>query len=351
MKIFKRTLQTVLILLISSTIQLALANQSDKEVVDAFVQSLEQTDSMEAELKTEVDEIIAEYQDSAADAITESLVAMFEGYGDAIETSDSDDTAETIAALQPFADAENKFLAADASFYLARSLMNAEQFELAIPLLERVRVDLADFNVHVGKAQFYTGVAQAGLLQYSDAIKTLTEFAEFNPNAPERLRVAAWRQVQQLRAIEEGKMADVYQRMDFSRRKLSQIEPGEKTQEEQKKIVTMLAKLIKEQEKKEASQSQSEDQKNTEQKQQSQPQQQQSQQQQQQGKSQKGGTSNNPNGKVVRKAYNDIPASPWSRLRDRSRDPANNAIKDKFPAKYRDIVERYYEAANGGSKK
>ena len=105
-----------------------------------------------------------------------------------------------------------------------------------------------------------------------------------------------------------------------------------------------------EQEKKEVSNSKSNS-KNTKQ------QQQQEQQQQQQqaskpkpNKSQKGGSSSNANGKVVQKSYDGSPASPWSRLRDRSRDPANNAIKEKLPARYRDIVERYYEAANGNDK-
>jgi len=67
------------------------------------------------------------------------------------------------------------------------------------------------------------------------------------------------------------------------------------------------------------------------------------------GKGQKGGSSSNPNGKVV-KTYDDSPASPWSRLRDRLRDPANNAVKEKLPARYRDIVEKYRAAADGESK-
>ena len=48
------------------------------------------------------------------------------------------------------------------------------------------------------------------------------------------------------------------------------------------------------------------------------------------------------------KTYEDVPASPWGKLRDRSRDPANNAIKEKLPAPYRGIVEKYMEKANGG---
>ena len=67
----------------------------------------------------------------------------------------------------------------------------------------------------------------------------------------------------------------------------------------------------------------------------------------QQKKSQSGKNAKASDGKAVVKTYEDTPASPWSRLRDRSRDPANNAIKEKLPAKYRDIVEKYMEKANG----
>lgn len=325
----------------------------DPAVLAAFAKHVKGLTNVDEKVRQEVAQTIADYgDDAAADGITESLILLHAGYGEAVEKSDADDTAVSQNALQAYVNSDDKFLAADASFYLARSLMNNEEFEAAKPLLAKVNGELADYNVHVGNAQFYTGVAQAGLLEYEAAITTLKEFLQFYPDAPERLRVAAWRQVQQLQDIEAGKMADVYQRMDFSRRKLSLIEPGEATQDEQQKIVNMLAKLIKEQEKKEASSSSSKD--NTKQQQQQKPEQQQQssqqQQQQSQSKSQKGGTSNNPNGKVVKKTYDNGPSSPWSRLRDRSRDPANAALKDKLPPRYREIVERYYEAANGQGK-
>jgi hypothetical protein len=47
------------------------------------------------------------------------------------------------------------------------------------------------------------------------------------------------------------------------------------------------------------------------------------------------------------RSYDDSPASPWSRLRNRNRDAANNAVKSKLPARYRELVEKYTEAANG----
>jgi hypothetical protein len=34
-------------------------------------------------------------------------------------------------------------------------------------------------------------------------------------------------------------------------------------------------------------------------------------------------------------------------LRDRSRDAANHAIRERLPARYRSVVEKYYEVISG----
>jgi preprotein translocase subunit SecD len=226
-------------------------------------------------------------------------------------------------------------------------MMNHQRFEDALPLLQRLHAELADASAHASTVEYFMGQALAGSLENEAAIAAFMEFLQNHPDAPERLRVAAWRQVQDLQGIADGQMTDIYQKMDFSRRRLEIVESGDKTQTEQDKIVEMLAKLIKEQEKKECSSGNSKKDSKQQQKQQ---QQQQAQNQPKDSKSQSGGNSNNPNGQYVEKAYDTGNASPWSRLRDMSRDPANAAIKDKLPARYRDIVERYNDAVNGNKK-
>ncbi len=320
-------------------------------VVDSFekhVQSLEATDG---KLKAAALEAISEYKsDSAADAITEGLIALYPEYEQAIESTDSDDVLGSIEMLTKVSGADDKYLAADASFYLARRLMNDERFEAALPLLDELRKELKEFSVHLPTVQYYRGVAQSGLLQNEDAVDSFMAFLQFNPDAPERLRVNAWRQVQEIQSAGNDKMEEVHQRMDFSRRRLRLTESNEGTQVEQDKIVKLLSQMIKEQEKKECSKCNS-DKPNTKKQQQKSPQKQAKKQSPKPSKGQKGGSSNNPNG-IAQKTYDDSPASPWSRLRDRSRDPENKAMKQQLPARYRDIVERYYEAANGnGTKK
>jgi len=322
----------------------------DQSILQAFADHVQTLDDVKAAAKRAAEQTLVDDSLDPIDRMTATLGNLYPDYAAAISVADQGAVQDAADQLMPLVNQDDLFLAADASFYLARTLMNDEQFESALPLLERLSGELSDVSLHHDVVSYYIGIAQAGLLKNKEASKSLAGFLEDYREAPERLRVSAWRKLQELDAIEEGKLDDVYQRMDFSRRRLEHIETGESTQDQQDKIVKLLNQMIKKEEKKEASKSSKSNTK----------QQQQQQQQQAQGKpkpggksskSSKPGSSSNANGKVVDKSYDDSPASPWSRLRDRSRDPANNAVKDKLPARYREIVEKYYEAANGNSGK
>jgi|GEM_PF-864963 len=323
---------------------------SDSELMESFLTHVDSLDSI-ADRRAEIKDVIAQYVDSITDAVTEGLIQIYPEYATAVEFSDAQQVEQAVSLLTPLTNAEDKFLAADATFFLARTLMNSEQYEQAITHLEKLSGDLAPFSAHRGPSLYFTGLAQTGLLKKADATKSFTRFLIESPDSPERMRVSAWRQLQELNAVEDGKLEDIYRRMDYSRRRLELAKTDESTQQQQDNIVAMLNKLIKEEEKKEASSSANSSKK---------PKPSKGEQDQQakkpkspkpsQSKSQQGGSSSNPNGQAVVKTYDDSPASPWSRLRDRSRDPANNAVKEKLPARYRDIVERYMEAANGQDK-
>ncbi len=317
--------------------------KDSKTVIDSFLKNLGNLDSVDADKKTQAEKIVNELrEDAPADTITEALMAIYPEYSKAIEASDSDDLDAARDSLQQFSAAGDKFLASDASFYLARTLMNHEEFEAALPLLKQLTDGLSDFTVHSGVAQYYIGVAEAGMLNNQKAIDAFVNFLQFNPNAPERLRVSAWRQFQELQSIKEGQLDDVSQRMDFSRRRLTIEESNDVTQDEQDKIVNLLNKLIKQAEKKEA-QSSCKNCKSQSQQQQQQPKN--GQNKPGQAKSNKGGTSSNANGQFKEKSFDNGSSSPWSQLRERARDPANTAAKEQLPARYRDLVERYFEEA------
>ncbi|MEQ1906793.1 MAG: hypothetical protein ABL888_21605 [Pirellulaceae bacterium] len=316
----------------------------DKSVVDAFVDHVKNSkhQATESVLAT------VRQESNPSEAITSALKAMYPDYSAGIAASDDDNIELAVQKLSPFVTSEDKFLAADASFYLARTLMNHERFEEAMPLLTSLQSSLAENSTQTAVVQYYIGQSLAGMLENEKAVAALMEFLQTNPDAPERLRVSAWRQIQDLQNINPGKMEDVYHRMDYSRRRLKIVESGDKTQEEQNNVVKMLAKLIQEQEKKECSSCNSK--KNCPNPKESQGEKQ-AKNDPKESKSQSGGNSSNPNGKFVEKSFDTGNASPWSRLRGMDRDPANAGIKEKLPARYKEIVERYNDAVNGNTDK
>lgn len=323
-------------------------DQDRGKVLNAFLEHVSQLPDADAAIKDQVQKTVTGLRGdpvAEVDAISESLMLIHPEYRAAVVAADEDVEVGT-AALKPWTESADPYTAADANFHLARALVNAERFEQALPLLESITDKQSSFTLHAGAASYFTGVAYAELLQNQKAVDSLSQFLQRYQDAPERLRVSAWRQLQELTAIEEGQLADAHQRMDFSRRKLELEDSGDVTREQQDKIVGILAKLIKEQEKKECSSCNSK--KNCQSEDQNQAKKSgQKSSDSQAGKSQTGGKSNNPNG-VAERSFSDGPASPWSKLRDRSRDPAYTAIKDQLPAKYRDIVERYTEKAQSG---
>ncbi len=235
-------------------LQNAAAATLPNDLLQRFAQQLDSRE-LDRQTRQQIESIIKENETDPATAITDALVIISPGYESALAAADADDTTAANSALVRFVDSSDKFLAADASFYLARTLMNGEQYEASLPLLKNLTGKLAQHTAHQGAAQYYIGVAQAGMLDNKRAIQSFMDFLQANPNAAERLRVNAWRQVQELQGIEPGKLIDIRQRMDFSRRRLDLTETDDVTQAQQDKIVAMLGKLIKEEEKKECSNS------------------------------------------------------------------------------------------------
>jgi len=226
---------TVIALVCQAT-QTATADTHGQKVMAALAQQLNKSE-LDAAAVAQAKTVLEDGQEDPAAAITESLIAIYPEYAKAIDHADAEDLAAAVDTLTPLTKSPNKFLAADASFYLARTLMNGESYEQALPLLDSLTHDLAPSTAHQGTAQYFIGVAQAGLLDNPNAIKSFMAFLQFNPTAAERLRDSAWRKVQELQTIEQGKLSDVHQRMGFSRRRLELTETDSATQLQQKKIV------------------------------------------------------------------------------------------------------------------
>jgi len=312
-----------------------------EDVVDRFKQHVQSLANVAEGLRSETLEVVTAVgaDPYARDlAIGDGLATLYPEFSAALDDLGQERISEAKQRLERLAGDSDPYLAAAATFLQARAELMEERFDRAIPLLEQLTTGKAEHSSQVADALYFLGMSRAAMLQNQQAIETLTGFLESYPNAPERMRVGAWRRLQELHSIQDGSMSDVHQRMEFSRRQLQVRDTGNRTQEEQEKIVAMLAQLIEKAEESECqgggacnkpgeSQAQGQGQKPAE----------------GQGEGQSGGGSRNPNG-VARRSFDDGPASEWSRLRDRSRDPAFNAIKDKYPPRYQQLIEQYYRS-------
>ncbi len=223
-------------------------------ILDAFVKSIQEDKQLDdAKRETALGLITSSRVDPdlRVMAITDALAATNEDYQAALMALAEEDLEKGIAALEKLAKSDNPFMAADATFFLARAHMMEERAEAAAPLLEKLVGESAEHTLYAGESLYLLGASQAALLHRDKAIASFDKFLKENPTAPERMRVGAMRMGEELRMLKDGSLVDVQDRMGFSRRKLNIEDSGNRTRKEQDNIVAMLEVLIKEAEDKE----------------------------------------------------------------------------------------------------
>lgn len=314
-------------------------------VLDGFVASVQQNSALGAVQQRLAIELVKQLRQTPSDrsvAITEALRVLFPEFKNALAALGEDNLGAAIVGLSKLRDSNDPHLAADASFYLARAYLLDERFEEVLPLLADLQGKWADKTTSGGEVLFLRGVTESALLHHQEAMDALQQFLSEYPEAPERMRVGAFRQLEQLKLFREGTLSDVHLRMDFSRRKLTLEDTGTETRGQQDKIIDILAKLIKEAEERECN---CRGQGNGKGQKQGKPGESQS---QAKGEGKQGGNTGGGSKGIDSDALNRLhrggPQSPWSKLRDKDRDPVYSAIKERFPARYQQLIEQYYKS-------
>ena len=344
---FLRNLHGILRCFLLATACLAFANTQLAVAQDRVVTELEQhlatyegyaddvRESAQSVLKSQL-----AADESPAEIANGVLGKISAAYDAGLACYENGEVQEAITHLSPLSDSDDALLRTAASYLLARCHLENEDHESAYPLLtaddgkEEPAVSL-----YQSDRLFLRAICESKLLMRDKAMESFAEFMRSYPDAPERLRVTAWRQLEILTQVEEGSLVDVYQKMEYSRRRLAKARTNEPTQTQQNATISILDKLIEEAEEREAV-SESESKK--------------------EGKGKKGGKpkpggggKEGPGGgsddktpmKTVRQVQQGTTRTPWDQLRDKKRDAkALAAIKDKYPARYRALIEQYYKS-------
>lgn len=283
---------------------------------------------------------------SRAVAMTEVLRLVSPEYDRAAELLGQESLDEAIPALDALSKSESPFLQYEATYFQAQSLLFGERSEEAVPLLLKV-IDGGKYSLRDGEALFLKGLGELMLLDRDAAKKSLELFVKDYADGPERMRVMAEQQLAALKRLKSGSLEDVQGRMDFSRRKLALQDTGEELRKQQGEIVSLLERLIKEAEQQE-SQGKGSGKSGKQAKKPGEGSEKEGEAEgsgegQSQGGS-NGGKSQGRDSNQVTKLQRGGPQGIWSQLRDRQRDPVFNAIKEKYPARYQQLIEQYYKS-------
>jgi len=315
------------------------------QVIDGFLESLAVKQDLTDEQRETVARVVEELRGDEYSrdlALTVGLRELYPQFAEALVALSNEDVKAAVAGLEPLSKASDPYLAAESAYYLARAHMLNQQYEQSLAQLEKVLGEYEGHTLQATQALFLQGIAQLRTLQRDKARQSLEAFLERGAGASERMRIGAWRMLHLLEQIEEGSLSDVQQHMDFSRRRLELEYSDKQTRKAQEKIVAMLNKLIEEAEKQEQ-QGQGQGQGQSQGQNQGKGQSQGQGQGNGQGQGQGGSNANDQSpSKVVRRLQGG-PKTPWDHLRNVEREArAFAALKEKFPARYQQLVEQYF---------
>src|SRR5688572_22388586 len=139
-----------------------LATAADaNQVLDGFAASVAQSTSATEEQRRIVAELVKQLRQTPEDraaAITESLRLLHPEFKAALAALGEDNLGAAIVGLTKLREAADPYLAADASYFLARAQLLDERFEDSLPLLDDLQNKWADKTALGGEVLFLRGV-------------------------------------------------------------------------------------------------------------------------------------------------------------------------------------------------
>ena len=272
--------------------------------------------------------------------IHQSLLLMEEDYKRADALLLGERYAAAADLFKKLATTDETYLKAYATFRYGLAEMNRERYEQAAVAFQAV---LNEWGRYVGcdiESAFYIAVCYGQMREKEKAIVAATRFMEDYPDAPERYRRSMEQMKNELVQEWESPLYDLAGRMNKVGREIKNGETGGETQGQQKEIVDILTELIKKAE-----------------------------QQEGKGKGQSKGSGPPRGNRQSNSPANSSKISPgesrvgdlrgkrrpkagekWGEMRDKERDEVLQALKEKFPGRYRELQEQYDKAVAEGKR-
>lgn len=281
-----------------------------------------------------------DYNAGAGDAfIPDGLALVFPEFRAAMESFDEGQYEAAQRAFAPLVSHADEYLAASAQYFLVRSMVERgllEEAEIALSELSENSPILAR-TPYAAHLLFLKGYAQAANLRNEAAGATLKTMLRLYPNASEAIEVGARQLLVEIERRETESLDEISHLMGYAARRIVVRDTGERVRETQNRAVELLDRLIEEEEQKEGScgggKSAS-------------------------GGRRKRGPSQSPRSPAERSevqpgagSVGDLHGAPraepeqtWGNLPPAEREKILQSLRDRFPSRYRHLVEQYYRS-------
>ncbi|RMF75512.1 MAG: hypothetical protein D6744_13410 [Planctomycetota bacterium] len=282
---------------------------------------------------------IERYRDVAPESfVVDSLAVLHPAFGEALAAFDEDRLAEAAAAFAELRLSPDPYVAANAEYFHARALAALGRFDDVASELSQASLEPLDrYSAYGPHARFLLAASYARLLEYEQARATLDSLDD-DVATPELVRMAARQLRLEIERRESGTLGEVATIMDYVADHLKVANARDNVQRRQQEILDLLDRLIEQQQQKE---------------------------QQSGGGGRRGGrpqdgrpsqaTPSNPrdesqapegSGRIgdLHAAPSVDPGEVWGELPPAERERILQAIRERYPSRYRQIVEQYYRS-------
>ncbi len=284
------------------------------------------------------------YEKSPEGFVPDALAVLSPNYRDALAAFDDGRSADVVRLLDPLRSDADAFLAANAAYFHTRAQIDLNKFEEVDTDLGKLLADPAALDAltpYAPHLAFLRGFVLARNLHFKEATETLSSAHTRYPDAPEAVHNGIRQLLLELERRETGGLDEVATVMQYVADRLKTADAGERVRSRQGEVLTLLDKLIKDEEDKE---------------------------QQQKGG---GGSASKKKPSGKKDAKNDKPMKPrddsetpsgageigdlhaapkvdpgeaWGKLPPTEREKILQSLRDRFPSRYRQLVEQYYRS-------
>jgi TolA-binding protein len=285
-----------------------------------------------------------DYADQSRDGfVPDALAVLYPPFRAALGDFDYGRYESVETSLAPLLTHSDPFLRANAGYFHARALIERGLLEEAEEFLTPFNTsenDAAGYTPYAPHLLFLLGFSEVSNLRFDAAKQTLERLRQRYPDAPEAVAIGTQQLLLELERRETGNLGEVAGLLDYASARLDVTDVQQRVRQRQDEAVALLDRLIEEAE--------------------------------QQEKSGGGGGSGGGRGARGRKGapaarpqrgaeesaapvgpgrigdlHSSTPAAPgemWGRMPPAEREKILQSLRDRFPSRYRQLVEQYYRS-------